>query len=214
MTRAAIYARVSTTDQDNAVQIGELRRYADSRGWEVSEVHQDTISGAKAKRPGLDAILQSAREGRIDVVIVWKMDRFGRGWGHLVNNILELEALGVRFVATTQGIDTDKSNPISQLLMRIMMAFAEFEREMICERTAAGRQAAKQRGVKFGRPKRIFDRDKAILMLDRGASERKVAKALGVSRGAIRANLGFYTLKNRPSLSVETNLEVDSSGVS
>ena len=76
--RAAIYARVSTSDQNNSIQIRELTEYVERRGWELASVYQDTMSGAKASRPGLDRLMADARQRRFDAVLVWKLDRFGR----------------------------------------------------------------------------------------------------------------------------------------
>ncbi len=146
--RCAIYARVSTSDQNNQMQVAELKRYAKSRGWKAVASYEDKISGAKQNRPALDRLMQDARERRFDIVIVWKLDRFGRSLIHLVNAVLELESLGIRFIATTQGIDTDESNPMAKLLLHIMAAFAEFERSMIRERINAGVNQARLNGVK------------------------------------------------------------------
>lgn len=113
--KAAIYARVSTTDQTNAIQVRELTEYVDRRGWELTSVYQDQMSGAKASRPGLDQLIADARRRKFDVVVVWKLDRFGRSLVHCVSGIQELASLGIRFIATSQGLDTDESNPASKL---------------------------------------------------------------------------------------------------
>ena len=112
--RAAIYARVSTADQHNAIQIRELTDYVQRRGWELAGTYQDQISGAKASRPGLDRIMADARLRQFDAVLVWKLDRFGRSLVHCVGGIQELASLGIRFIATSQGLDTDESNPRKQ----------------------------------------------------------------------------------------------------
>ena len=98
--KAAIYARVSTADQHNAIQVRELTDYVQRRGWELSGVYQDQISGAKASRPGLDKLMADARQRRFDVALVWKLDRFGRSLVHCVSGIQELASMGVRFIAT------------------------------------------------------------------------------------------------------------------
>lgn len=191
----AIYARVSTSDQNNAVQIRELTDYAARRGWVVSGVYQDHLSGAKATRPGLDALMADARLRRFDCVVVWKLDRFGRSLVHCVNAIQELQGLGVRFVAVSQGIDTDEANPAAKLLMHILAAVAQFERELIRERVSAGIKHAKAKGVKMGRPKRIFDRGKVAEMRAAGASYAAIAKALGVGEGTV-----VRVVRQKPSL--------------
>jgi DNA invertase Pin-like site-specific DNA recombinase len=148
--RAAIYARVSTTDQTCDLQLRELRQYI------------------------------SARLRRIDVVVVWKLDRWGRSVAACIKSIQELASLGVRFIAVTQNIDTDDGNPMSRFLLHILAAFAELERELIRERVTAGVRAAKARGKQVGRPKRIFRRDEVVRLRAQGMSCRKIAEALGV----------------------------------
>ena len=95
--KAAIYARVSTADQNNAIQTRELTEYIQRRGWELAGIYQDTMSGAKASRPGLDKLMSDARQRRFDAVLVWKLDRFGRSLVHCVSGIQELSSLGVSF---------------------------------------------------------------------------------------------------------------------
>ena len=183
--RCALYARVSTSDQNNSVQIAELTAYASARKWEILEVHQDQMSGSKATRPGLTAILDAARARKIDVVLVWKLDRFGRSVKDLLLNIQILESAGVRFIATTQGIDTDHSNPVSRFTLQILAAVAELEREMIRERIGAGIAAAKARGVKFGRHQKIWNRHQAQEMRLAGSSMREIAETLEVGIGTV-----------------------------
>jgi putative DNA-invertase from lambdoid prophage Rac len=183
----SIYARVSTTDQSNTIQIRELTEYAARRGWTVAGVYQDHLSGAKASRPGLDRLMADARCRRFDAVLVWKLDRFGRSLVHCVNAIQELQSLGVRFIAVSQGMDTDESNPAAKLLLHILAAVAQFERELIRERVSAGMANAKRMGKRVGRPKKIFDRKKALEMRQAGASIREVARTLGVSAGSVHA---------------------------
>jgi len=198
---AAIYARVSTFDQDNSMQVRELTDYATIRGWKVV-VYQDQMSGGKNDRPGLNDLLDAARRRLIDVVLVWKLDRFGRSTTDLLNNIRELEALGVRFLAVTQGLDTDQSNPVSRFLLTILGAVAELEREMICERVRAGQKRAKEKGVKFGRPERIFNRERAKELAAAGVSFRDIAKRLEVGRGTIQR-----LLTDGPQVQAETRLD-------
>ena len=102
--RAALYARVSTSDQTTDNQLHELRRYADARGWTVAE-YTDTISGAKDRRPALDRLVRDARRRRIDALVCWRLDRLGRSLKHLVTLLDELSVLGVAFVSLQEGID-------------------------------------------------------------------------------------------------------------
>ena len=145
--RVAIYARVSTADQSCGMQLRELREYTERRGWTLAREYVDTgWSGAKTSRPELDRLMRDAGLRRFDAVIVWKLDRWGRSVAHSIKSIQELIALEIRFLAITQNIDTDESNPMSRFLLHIFAAFAELEREMIRERVATGIHAAKANG--------------------------------------------------------------------
>jgi putative DNA-invertase from lambdoid prophage Rac len=187
--RTAIYARVSTSDQTNAIQIRELKEYVERRGWSLAGVYQDQMSGAKASRPGLDQLMADARRRTFDAVVVWKLDRFGRSLVHCVSGIQELASLGIRFIATSQGLDTDESNPASKLLMHILAAVAQFERELIRERVSAGMKAAKTNGTKtgnaIGRPRRVFSRDEVVRLRETGFSIEKIAGRMGIGVGTV-----------------------------
>ncbi len=184
--RAAIYARVSTTDQSCAMQLHELREYIERRGWTAVGEYVDTgWSGAKASRPELDRLMRDASMRRFDAVLVWKLDRWGRSVAQSIKSIQELIALDVRFLAVTQNVDTDESNPMSRFLLHIFAAFAELEREMIRERVTSGLRAAKASGKKLGRPKRVFRRDVALSMREAGMSWRKIAAELKVPMATV-----------------------------
>lgn len=191
--KVALYARVSTTDQNCEMQLRELRQYAKARGWKVADQYVDTgWSGAKASRPELDRMMADAARRQFDGVMVWKLDRFGRSVRNCIDGIGTLRGHGVRFLATSQSIDTDERNPAAQLLLHILAAIAEFERELTRERVAAGTKRyreefsegkAKSRSGKnlpVGRPKKVFRRDEANRMRSEGLSYRAIAKALGV----------------------------------
>lgn len=179
--RIALYARVSTTDQTCEMQLRELREYGTRRGWTIASEYVDTgWSGAKASRPELNRLMRDARQRRIDAVLVWKLDRWGRSVVDSIRSIQELASLGVRFLAVTQNIDTDESNPMSRFMLHILAAFAELEREMIRERVSSGIRNAKAKGKALGRPKRVFRRDEALRMRAEGMSWRKISDILGV----------------------------------
>jgi putative DNA-invertase from lambdoid prophage Rac len=185
--RAAIYARVSTTDQNCEMQVRELREYATRRGWHISAEYLDTgWSGAKANRPELDKLMADASLRHFDAVMVWKLDRFGRSVRNCLDGIESLRSHGVRFLAVSQSIDTDESNPTSRLLLHILASVAEFEREMIRERVSAGVRNAKRNGKQLGRKRAVFNREKAYQMHMAGASVREIATALQVGRGTIQ----------------------------
>jgi DNA invertase Pin-like site-specific DNA recombinase len=187
---AAIYARVSTEDQDCSLQLAELRAVAQRNGWDAVEYIEKASGKADTKRPVLERLFTDAREQKFGAVLVWKLDRFGRSLHHLIVNIQTLDELGIRFIASTQGIDTDNHSPSGRLLLHIMGAFAEFERALIVERVRAGMRAAKCQGRKMGRPKRVFDRLRALEMRESGASVRQIAKAFEVGTGTVQRLLG------------------------
>ena len=173
--RAAIYARVSTFDQEPENQLVELRRYASARGWDVKEHVDNGVSGAKERRPALDALLADAKRRRFDVLVVWRLDRLGRNLRHLIILLEELQALGIAFVSLGEGIDA--TTPAGKLQMHILGAIAEFERSRIAERVRAGLQRARAQGRRLGRPR------KTVATMDvPGGSVRQAAATWGVSK--------------------------------
>src|SRR5215469_16817568 len=178
--RAAVYARVSTTDQNCELQIRELQACADRQGWSIVDTYQDTMSGAKANRPDLNRLMLDARARKFDCLLVWKLDRFGRSLVDCLNNIRTLEENGIRFIAVTQGLDTDQQNPASRFLLHVLGAAAEFERSLIRERTQAGQERYQQdyaagkvrktvssrsgRNLPPHRPKKVFDREEVAIL--------------------------------------------------
>jgi DNA invertase Pin-like site-specific DNA recombinase len=188
--KCAIYARVSTTDQNCDMQLRELREYCARRGWEITGEYVDTgWSGAKASRPRFDALMADARMRRFDGILVWKLDRWGRSVSNCLATIQELTTLGVRWMAITQNLDTDQNNPTARLILHILASVAEFEREMIRERVKAGMKAARHRGKALGRRRVVFDRAKVSAMRKKGASVREIARELGVGKGTIERAL-------------------------
>ena len=180
--KVALYMRVSTTDQHCEVQARELIDYCQRRGWEVvADFRDEGISGkANKKRPAQEKLMNDAMLHKFDAVIVWKLDRFGRSIMNLLEGINKLKSWGVRFMAVSQNIDTDSSNPTSGLLLNIMAAMAEFERELLIERTNSGLAHARALGKTLGRPRKVFRRDEAIRLHQEGWSLRKIAAELGV----------------------------------
>ena len=164
------------------MQLRELREYISRRDWKIAGEYVDTgFSGAKANRPSLDKLMADAAKRKFDCVVVWKLDRFGRSVLDLSQQLAALTSFGVRFVATTQGLDTDQSNPTASLLLHILSAVAEFERSMIRERTLSGIHAAQAAGKVVGRPKRVFWRDEVVRLRDvEGFSWRAIGKELRI----------------------------------
>ena len=184
--RVAIYARVSTSDQNCEMQLRELRAYLKARKWASAAEYVDTgWSGSKISRPRFDALMRDARARHFDAVVVWKLDRWGRSVPNCLSTIQELRSLGVRWIATTQNLDTDESNPMSRFMLTIMAAVAEFEREMIRERVKAGILSARLRGRCGGRPRVVVDRKAALKLQRAGLSIRMIALRLGVGAGTV-----------------------------
>jgi DNA invertase Pin-like site-specific DNA recombinase len=179
--RIAIYLRVSTDRQTTDSQVVELREYCTRRGWTNVIEYTDTASGAKFSRRGLDALMRNVRQGRIDAVVAYKLDRLGRSLPHLAQLIGEMTAHRVALVIPAQGIDTSASNPASQLQLNILMAVSEFERDIIRERVNSGLRAARARGVRLGRPPLLLKHLPRVRELLRsGLSISAAARAAGL----------------------------------
>jgi len=179
---AAIYARVSTVDQEPENQLQELRRYVEARGWTAVEYVDRGVSGAKDRRHALDQLLADARRRRFDVVVFWRLDRLGRNLRHLITLLDELQALGVAFVSLAEGIDA--TTPAGRLQMQILGAIAEFERGRIVERVRAGLARARAQGQRLGRPRRRIDPE--ALARVAGLPEREAARRLGIPRSTLQ----------------------------
>jgi DNA invertase Pin-like site-specific DNA recombinase len=180
--RAAIYARVSTLDQEPENQLQELRRYVAARGWTATEYVDRGVSGTKDRRPALDQLLADARRRRFDVLVCWRLDRLGRNLKHLITLLDDLQALGVAFVSLAEGIDA--TTPAGKLQMHILGAIAEFERERIRERVLAGLQRAKAQGKRLGRPRAVIPHERVQKVS--GLSLDDAARELGVSRSTVK----------------------------
>ena len=175
--RAALYARVSTLDQEPENQLAELRRYVAARDWVAIEYVDQGVSGAKDRRPALDRLVADARRRQVDTGVVWRLDRLGRSLKHLVTLLDEFHAVGVGFVSLGEGIDLH--TPAGRLQLHILAALAEFERARIAERVAAGLARARQNGTRLGRPEKVVP--ESVLGSVRGLSVREAARRLGVS---------------------------------
>lgn len=186
--RAAIYARVSTIEQKLELQRDEAREIINRRGWKFMRVYEDHgASGISRERRGLEELLRDARRRYFDVLVVWRADRLFRSMHDMVVTLEELQALGVDFVSVTEPFDT--STPTGKLLFHLCTAFAQFERDVLIERTIAGMAAAVRRGKRIGRPPIRIDHDLAGELAVAGKSERAIARELNVSRSALRRAL-------------------------
>ncbi len=182
--KIAIYVRVSTLDQTNENQKIELLGFCERMGYEVFNVYEDVISGTKDSRPGLDKLIKDARLRKFDSVLVWKLDRLGRSMPHLVKVVQELQHLGISINCVSQGINTETSQ--GRMFMNIMGSLAEFERELIVERTKLGLKRAVKEGKKLGRkPISDYHKQKIISLRRKGLSMDKIKENLRVSKGTI-----------------------------
>src|SRR5664279_6330069 len=186
----ALYARVSTSSkgQDPEMQLTELREFASKRGWQiVGEFVDIGVSGSKDHRPQLDAMMRLAQARKVDVIVCWKLDRFGRSLRHLVDALAELQAVGCAFVSLRDNLDL--TTPAGRMMFHVIGAMAEFERELIREQVKAGLAHARSKGQIGGRPKvkRERDRDaKAIRrMRAEGDSYGEIAETLGRTKSDV-----------------------------
>ena len=195
MMRCAIYARVSTLNhgQDVQVQTRELEQFTQARDWQLVDSYLDIgISGAKDKRPQLDRLMADAHKRRFDVVAVWRFDRFARSVSHLLRALETFNALGVAFVSLSESLDT--STPAGRMVFTVLGAVAELERSLIAERVKAGLRNARAKGKQLGRPRVIVDAARIASLRARGRSVREIAAELGYSRSLVHK-----TLANRES---------------
>ena len=196
-TIAAGYFRISTAQQDTSLQVSEVREYAKRQGWELREYSEQ--ESTSKRRPILESLMADAKAKRFSVLICYKLDRLGRSVQELVSNIEELDRAGVRFIAVTQGIDTDQRSPTGRLLLQMLAAIAEFEKSLIKERVIAGNKAyreAWERGevgksrhsrsgkdLPPGRPQRVVDRLAVREAVIGGMTVRKAAAQFGIGVG-------------------------------
>ena len=206
--RAAVYHRVSTLDQNPTLLRSELRAAVKRLGYRIVLDVEETGSGAQNDRPGFQRILRAARRGQLDALLVFKLDRAGRSPSTCSRTLRELvDVHGVRFIVTSQGLDLKPSgDAISRLLMTVLAAVAEFERDLIRDRTRVGLAAARRRGVRLGRrplpgppPVAVLERRAAGQSWSRIATEFRcsVAKARRLAAGASPARRG-RTRKESP----------------
>ena len=174
--RAAIYARVSTLDQEPENQLEELRQYVRARGWTAGEYTDHGVSGAKDRRPALDALARDAKRRKVEVLVCWRLDRLGRNLRHLVSLIDALQVVGVSFVSLNEGIDA--TSPAGRLQLHILAALAEFERARISERVKAGLARARRQGKILGRPRAT----RLPVSVAKGLTVRQAAAVWGVSK--------------------------------
>ena len=203
--RAAIYCRVSSDTQTVDNQLLELRSYVATRQWTLAgEFRDEGVSGSKDRRPALDTLMADARRGRIDVICVWSLDRFGRSLAHVVTAVQELHERGVAFVSLKEGLDL--STAAGRLQLHILSALGEFERARLIERTKAGLTRARKQGTRLGRrPVRLA----AARLADVAhLPVRDAARQLGVSVNTYqKARRAVY--QQTPPASLEKLAQID-----
>jgi len=185
MFRAGLYARVSTNDQQTIpLQIRALREYAARRGWTIALQMKEVGSGA-SQRQLRERLLDAARRREIDVVLVWRLDRWGRSVADLLATLQELDHLGVGFVSLTEALDL--TTPAGRAMAALLAVFAEFEREILRERVRAGLAHARQNGKRLGRPITAATKASEVRALHRaGISKAEIARRLQIGRTSVR----------------------------
>jgi DNA invertase Pin-like site-specific DNA recombinase len=181
--RAALYLRVSTVDQHPENQLHDLRTLVLQRGYEIINTYEDRISGAKAKRPGLDRLMHDAKHAKFDIVLVWAFDRIARSTRHFLEVLDELNHLNIEFVSFRENIDT--GGPLGRAMVVIIGAISELERNLIVERIRAGMRRARLDGRQIGR--KPLEVDRAGLLRDRsqGKSYNELAASYGISKASV-----------------------------
>lgn len=183
--KVGLYARVSTIDQQSlSLQLQAMRSFVENRKWSIALEIKDVGSGAN-QRPQRELLLAAARRREIDVVIVWKLDRWGRSLSDLVVSLKELSELNVGFVSLTEALDF--STPVGRAMAGMLAVFAEFERDILKERVRAGIAQARLEGKSHGRPKSAALKKKQIKALfAKGLSKSEISRRLGISRVSVR----------------------------
>ena len=185
--RVAAYVRVSTGEQNTGAQEKAIRDYVARRGWTLQKVYRDEISGSTNRRPGLDQMMQDCRRGSIDILVVWKFDRFARSLKTLISGLELCRALGIDFVSVTEAVDT--SLPMGEMLFQIIGAVAQFERSLIGERVRSGLAHARAEGKVLGRPPK------------RKLTRGEIAE---IRRQRVQARIPFRTLAQKFGISLWT----------
>jgi DNA invertase Pin-like site-specific DNA recombinase len=182
--RVAIYARVSTIDkrQDPETQLMALREYAERRGFQMVGEYIDYASGTREDRPQYQALLDTVRKRQVDIVLVWRYDRFARSTQALVQALKAFQSLGVDFISYQENIDT--TTPQGEMIFTVMASLAQFESALISERVKAGMARAKAQGKRISRAPLAQDIQERIATLyGQGVSIHQISKQLGIGYG-------------------------------
>jgi len=183
--KVAIYARVSTKEQNVQMQLDLCRKYCERGGHEIFDEYIDVgESGAKDSRPAFDEMLKYMRRYRFHAVCVYKLDRIGRSIAHLIKLFEEFKVKNVHFISVTQNIDSNTAE--GRMFMHMMMALAEYERELTVDRVKSGLERARRQGKRLGRPPNDVDRYAILRLRNEGMSLRKIASQLNYTLSAVQ----------------------------
>jgi len=192
---AVLYCRVSTNLQSVEMQLRDLRRYAQQRGFKVGNEYIDEgVSGTRDSRPALNQLMDEARKRHFDCVLVWRFDRWARSTKHLIESLLEFRSLGIQFLSYQENLDT--CSPLGEAMFVIISALAQLERDIIVQRVKSGLMSARARGKKLGRPK-IRDDDKILLLRSQGLSIRRIAADLSLAKSTVQEALSGNPIAKR-----------------
>ncbi len=184
--RVALYARVSTLDkgQDPETQLRPLREYAQHRGFVVAAEYVDQASGTSEERREYKTMMAAAKKRQLDVVLVWRYDRFARSTQALVNALKEFQSLGVDFISYQENIDT--TTPTGELIFHVMASLAQFESALISQRVRAGMARAKAQGKAISRPTLPQSKQQEIARLHaQGVSMNQISKQAAIAYGTV-----------------------------
>jgi len=182
--KAAIYCRVSTSEQKTDMQLNDLRKFATDRNLSIYQEYVDNaVSGSVKKRPALDKLMEDASKKRFDIVLCWRFDRFARSSKHLVEALHTFKHFGIDFISYNENIDT--GSPLGEAMFTIISAMAQLERDIIRERVKAGLRTARNKGKTLGRPKALVDINKLKEMKNSGDSVRYIASRMDVSTATV-----------------------------
>jgi len=177
------------------MQLRDLRRYAQQRGFKVGNEYIDEgVSGTRDSRPALNQLMDEARKRHFDCVLVWRFDRWARSTKHLIESLLEFRSLGIQFLSYQENLDT--CSPLGEAMFVIISALAQLERDIIVQRVKSGLMSARARGKKLGRPK-IRDDDKILLLRSQGLSIRRIAADLSLAKSTVQEALSGNPIAKR-----------------
>lgn len=194
--KAFLYARVSTGEQNEGMQLSEMQEYAQRAGWEIELFPDVGVSGGTDRRPELDRMMNLVRRRKCDIVLVYRFDRFGRSLRHLVTALEEFDSLGVRFISLHDHVDT--TTPGGRLQFQIIGAMAEFERSLIRERVRSGMAHAKAQGKHMGRKPLPLDAAQITALRAQGLPWREVAHRVKADESTVRKFMSGKRLSTEP----------------